>query len=77
MGLCITREVEFKEDFQDFDLKSIRKKQLEYNSKKNYCVEGECRRDMLISITANQRKFNEVIIIQKMKRLRKELRDTE
>lgn len=77
MGLCITREVEFQERFEGFDLKSIRKKQLEYNAKKSYCVEGECRMDMLISITANQRKLNEVRIIQKMKMLRKELRDTQ
>lgn len=63
MGLCITREVEFKEGFDGFDLNSIRKKQVEYKSKKSYCVEGDCRTDMLISITANQRKLNEVRII--------------
>ena len=77
MGLCITREVEFQERFESFDLKSIRKKQLEYNAKKSYCVEGECRIDMLISITANQRRLNEVRVIQKMKLLRKELRNTQ
>ena len=76
MGLCITREVEFQEKFESFDVKSIRKKQLEYNAKKSYCVEGECRMEMLISITANQRKLNEVRVIKKMKMLRKELRDT-
>lgn len=76
MGICISREVQVHESFEGINFKHIKSKQVEYSTKKNYCIEGDGRIDMLISISANQRNFNEVTYIQKMKTIRKQLRNS-